>query len=140
MHRNFTGGTRAFGDLQTEEQALVVCQLSNAPRACANLSGLPPGLRINAKHPTGNVAPNLPSHVPLGALGLPAWDSNPVIAHPLMRPALGFHFHNVSRLATVSVQMRMRAFVQEDVKRPPRHRARRLDFLSARKQYPDRGL
>jgi hypothetical protein len=45
------------------------------------VSGITTCLRVNAKRPTGNIAPNLPRHVPLGPLGLPARDRNPVLAH-----------------------------------------------------------
>jgi hypothetical protein len=80
------------------------------PGACARLSGIPPRRRVNAKRPTGNIAPNLARHVLLGPLGLRARDRNPMLSHTLMRPTFGLHLDDVPRLAphaAVSVQMSM---------------------------------
>jgi hypothetical protein len=47
-----------------------------------------------------------------------------------MCPLLGFHLHNVDLLALVSMQMRMGAFVQENIERFPSDGPRGLDQLS----------
>jgi hypothetical protein len=88
------------------------------------------GLGINPLRPACDGGSELAANVGFRPRRHFAGDGYAVLSHLPMCPLLGFHLHNVDLLALVSMQMRMGAFVQENIERFPSDGPRGLDQLS----------